>query len=123
MSGGKVMNNILLINMYHNYIFINMILDDFKIDVIEESPKIRVNYSNGDYSGSCTYERIEKKGINKPIRQTILILTESNMGNVIDYWNDRVPLSDGDVNMVSTMIREHSRRMAMNYLSSPDLHQ
>ena len=110
------MNNIVLINMYHNYIFINMILDDFNINVIEESPKIKVNYFKGEYSGSCTYEKIEKVGINKPIKQVILILTESDMGNVIDYWNDMVPLSDGDINMVSTMIREHSRGIVMDFL-------
>ena len=115
------MNNIMLINMYHNHIFINMILDDFKIEIKEEIPKITVNYSNGEYRGSCTYEKIEKVGINKPIRQTILVLTESDMGNVIDYWNDRLPLSDGDITMVSTMIREHSRKMAMDYLQ--DLRQ
>ena len=110
------MNNNVLINMYQNIYLLVMVLNDFKIDVIEESPKIRVNYFKGEYSGSCTYEKIEKVGINKPIKQVILILTESDMGNVIDYWNDMVPLSDGDINMVSTMIREHSRGIVMDFL-------
>lgn len=92
------------------------ILNDFEIEIINETPRIIVNYTNGNYTGSCTYDIVEKVGTNKPIRQTILILTHSDMGEVIDYWNTKEKLSDENYNEVSTSIRNHSRLMVEEYL-------
>lgn len=92
------------------------ILNDFGIEIINEAPIITVNYIKGDYTGTCVYEVIEKVGTNKPIRQTILILTHSDMGEIIDYWNTKSKLSDENYNEVSTSIRIHSRQMVEDYL-------
>ena len=97
-------------------IFIGMILNEFDIVVTNESPKYVVTYIKGDYSGTCVYEKVDKVGSNKPIRQTILILTESNMGEVIDYWNLKSPLNEGNYDEVSQAIRIHSRQMVEEYL-------
>jgi hypothetical protein len=96
-----------------------MILDEFDIVVTNESPNYTVTYIKGDYSGNCIYEKVEKVGMNKPIRQTILILKESNMGEVIDYWNFRSPLSEENYHEVSQTIRNHSRQMVEDYLQGP----
>lgn len=93
-----------------------MILNEFDIVVTNETPKYVVTYIKGDYSGSCVYEKVDKVGVNKPIRQTILILTESNMGEVIDYWNLRSPLNEGNYDEVSQAIRIHSRQMVEEFL-------
>jgi UDP-2,3-diacylglucosamine pyrophosphatase LpxH len=100
-------------------IFIGMILNEFDIVVTNESPKYTVTYILGDYSGVCVYEKVEKVGVNKPIRQSILILTESNMGEVIDYWNLKSPLSEESYNEVSQTIRTHSRQMVEEFLQGP----
>jgi hypothetical protein len=92
------------------------ILNDFGIEIKDETPLISVNYTNGDYTGTCVYEIVEKVGTNKPIRQTIIILTHSDMGEVIDYWNTKVKLNEENYNEVSTSIRNHSRQMVDEYL-------
>ena len=92
------------------------ILNDFKIEIQDESPRITVNYINGGYSGTCVYDVIQKVGTNKPIQQTILILTHSDMGGVIDYWNGKSKLNDDNYNEVSSSIRNHSRQMVEEYL-------
>ena len=103
-------------------IFKNMnILNDFSVGIIDESPRILVNYVKGDYSGTCVYEVVNKTGVNKPIKQTILILTHSDMGEVIDYWNGKTKLTDENYNEVSSSIRNHSRQMVEEYLQG--LHQ
>jgi hypothetical protein len=98
-------------------IYLSMeILNDFGIEIKDETPLISVNYTNGDYTGTCVYEIVEKVGTNKPIRQTILILTHSDMGEVIDYWNGKVKLNEENYNEVSTSIRNHSRQKVEEYL-------
>ena len=92
------------------------ILNDFNVEIQDESPMITVNYINGNYSGTCVYDVVEKVGTNKPIKQTILILTHSDMGEVIDYWNTKVKLNDDNYNEVSSSIRNHSRQMVEDYL-------
>lgn len=100
-------------------IFIGMILNEFEIVITNEPPKYVVTYIKGDYSGVCVYEKVDKVGANKPIRQTILILTESNMGEVIDYWNLKSPLNEESYNEVSQTIRSHSRQMVEEFLQGP----
>jgi len=92
------------------------ILNDFNVEIQDESPMITVNYINGNYSGTCVYDVVEKVGTNKPIKQTILILTHSDMGEVIDYWNTKVKLNDDNYNEVSSSIRNHSRQKVEEYL-------
>lgn len=92
------------------------ILNDFNIEIRDEFPIINVDYKNGDYTGTCVYEVVYKQGVNKPIKQTILILTHSDMGEVIDYWNVKDPLNEEKYNDVSLSIRYHSRLMVEKYL-------
>ena len=93
-----------------------MILEDFNIVITEETPRIVVDYILEGYTGRCVYEKVEKMGTNKPIRQTILVLTEADMGEVIDYWNFKSPLNEENYNDVSTSIRNHSRQMVEEYV-------
>jgi len=93
-----------------------MYLNDFNIRVINNRPQYRVEYTKDGYSGHCDYDVIEKVGKNKPIQQTIKILTHSNMGEIIDYWNKQTPLSEDSFNEVSRTIREHSMNVLTQYL-------
>lgn len=96
-----------------------MILDEFEVMVTNEPPRYTVTYIKGDYKGTCIYEKVDKVGTNKPIRQTILILTEANMGEIIDYWNLKSPLNEQNIDEVSQTIRTHSRQMVGEYLQDP----
>jgi hypothetical protein len=93
-----------------------MYLNVFNIEVINNHPQYRVKYTHPGYSGYCDYDVIHKVGNNKPIIQTIKVLTHSDMGEIIDYWNKQSPLSDKDFNEVSKTIREHSLMVLTNYL-------
>ena len=92
------------------------ILNDFQVEIQDESPRITVNYKKDDYTGTCVYDVVEKVGTNKPIKQTILILTHSDMGEVIDYWNTKEKLNDTNYYEVSNSIRNHSRQKVEEYL-------
>ncbi len=82
------------------------ILNDFDINVVNESPIYRVEYTRGNYSGSCTYT--ETRPQSKLQSGTIYLLTHSDMGDVIEYIHKKTPLSSKDFNEVQMSIREHS---------------
>ena len=82
------------------------ILNDFNINVVDESPIYRVEYSLGNYTGSCTYT--ETRPQSKLQSGSIYLLTHSDMGDVIEYINKKTPLSSKDFNEVQMGIREHS---------------
>ena len=101
--------------MSGGYIFSYMeILNDFNTEIINESPIYRVEYSNGNYTGSCTY--VETRPQSKFQSGTIHLLTHSDMGDVIEYINKKTPLSSDDFNEVQMGIREHSLSRLNDYL-------
>lgn len=82
------------------------ILNDFNIEIVNESPIYRVEYSNGNYSGSCTYtETIPQSKFQSG---NIYLLSHSDMGDVIEYIHKKTPLTSEDFNEVQMGIREHS---------------
>ncbi len=93
--------------MSGGYIFNGMdILNDFNIEIVNESPIYRVEYSIGNYSGSCTYTETTPQS--KFQSGTIYLLSHSDMGDVIEYIHKKTPLSSDDFNEVQMGIREHS---------------
>lgn len=89
------------------------ILNDFNTEIINESPIYRVEYSNGNYSGSCTY--VETRPQSKIQSGTIYLLTHSDMGDVIEYIHKKTPLTSDDFNEVQMGIREHSLSSLLSY--------
>ena len=89
------------------------ILNDFNTEIINESPIYRVEYSNGNYSGSCTY--VETRPHSKIQSGTIYLLTHSDMGDVIEYIHKKTPLTSDDFNEVQMGIREHSLSSLLSY--------
>ena len=74
---------------------------DLTPNVIKSGDKYVVDYG----SGSCTYEY---RTIGKRIKQKVLLMTESNMGGVIDEVNKKSPLTEGDFKDLRMEIRNHS---------------
>ncbi len=100
MSGGIIFNDM-------------EILNDFNIEIINESPIYNVVYTNGNYSGSCTY--VETKPQSKFQSGKVYLLTHSEMGDVIEYINKKTPLSSEKFNEVQMGIREHSLTCLNDY--------
>ena len=101
--------------MSGGYIFSYMnILNDFNIEIVNESPIYRVIYTNGNYSGSCTY--VETKPQSKFQSGKVYLLTNSDMGDVIEYIHKKTPLASEKLNEVQMGIREHSLTCLNDYL-------
>jgi hypothetical protein len=66
------------------------------------------------FSGVCIYEEKNLIGKNKPIRQRILILSECDMGDVIEYMHKKSPLLSEDLIPINKLIRDHSYELAIS---------
>jgi hypothetical protein len=100
-------------------IFINMeTLNDFNIEIVNESPIYRVVYTLDNYSGTCVYT--ESSPQSKLQSGNIYLLTHSDMGDVIEYIHKKTPLTSEDFNEVQMSIRTHSLNQLMNYTNSEE---
>ena len=94
-----------------------MYLDNFKSIVVKEDHIYRVHYFNGEYTGECTYRMVEMGGQRKPIKQKVLILTDTEMGDVIEGVHKLKGLSENDFKDLDMEIRVHSRKMVEDFIS------
>jgi hypothetical protein len=60
---------------------------------------------------------VTTKGVRKPIVQNFLVLTSTDMGDVIEYIHKKSPLSSEDLSSINKLIRDHSLREVENYLN------
>ena len=95
-----------------------MYLKNFSTSVDKKGEDYIVNYEDNTHYGHCIYRSLQLTGNNKPIRQSALLMTHCQMGEIIDSINETTPLSDEDHDGLSKEIREHSREVLTNYLSS-----
>ena len=82
-------------------------LEEFKTEVVVSETVYIVNYFNGNFSGSCHY-------VSSPIRSKyqvgpIYLLTQCEMGDVIEYIHKKNPLCSEDLEKLQYHIREHSK--------------
>jgi hypothetical protein len=95
-------------------------LNNFTTEVIKEGDKYIVNYSYEQYTGVCEYNYIHFPGQRKPISQKVLLLTECNMGDIIEKINIDSPLSSEDLTGITMEIREHSLQCVEDFISMGD---
>jgi hypothetical protein len=95
-----------------------MYLKNFSTSVDKKGEDYIVNYEDDSHYGHCIYRSLQLTGNNKPIRQSALLMTHCQMGEIIDSINETTPLTDKDHDSLSKEIREHSREVLTNYLSS-----
>ena len=91
-------------------------LMDLTPNVIKSGDRYVVDYG----SGSCTYEY---RTIGKRIKQKVLLMTESNMGGVIDEVNKKSPLTEGDFKDLRMEIMNHSLHHVERFISHMGHHQ
>jgi len=92
-------------------------LNDFNIEIINETPLYKVVYSLGEYSGTCVYRETPPQS--KLQSGNIYLLTHSDMGDVIEYLHKKTPLSPERFNEVQMGIRTHSLTQLINYFTLP----
>ena len=104
--------------MYHNptlIIFINMkYLKYFKTDVSPTENGYRVTYIHEEYSGTVDYVKYEldtrlMKG------KDIYLMTNSEMGDIIEIIHQHKPLSSEDYDDLNMEIRLHSKELVDNH--------
>jgi hypothetical protein len=96
------------------------ILEVFNKVINKSGSTITLTYCHHNFSGTCVYEQVTTKGVRKPIVQNFLVLTSTDMGDVIEYIHKKSPLSSEDLSSINKLIRDHSLSVVENYLS--DLH-
>jgi len=96
------------------------ILEVFNKVINKSGGTITLTYCHHNFSGTCIYEQVTTKGLKKPIVQNFLVLTSTDMGDVIEYMHKKSPLSSEDLSYINKLIRDHSLLVVENYLN--DLH-
>jgi hypothetical protein len=96
------------------------LLEVFNKVINKSGSTITLTYCHHNFSGTCVYEQVTTKGLKKPIVQNFLVLTSTDMGDVIEYIHKKSPLSSEDLSSINKLIRDHSLSVVENYLS--DLH-
>ena len=81
------------------------LIDKFETTLSEINGTIRVNYRHDILTGYCEYRIVE---VNNRFKQKAWLLTNTDMGDVIEYMHSNMPLSDNDLMVVDKLIRDHS---------------
>ena len=81
------------------------LIDKFETTLSENNGTIMVNYRHDILSGYCEYKIVE---VNNRFKQKAWLLTNTDMGDVIEYIHSNSPLSDDDLMVVDKLIRDHS---------------
>ena len=88
------------------------ILNDFNIEIVNESPIYKVVYTLDNYSGTCVYTETPPQS--KLQSGNIYLLTHSDMGDVIEYMHKKSPLLSEDLIPINKLIRDHSYELAIS---------
>ena len=90
------------------------ILEVFNKVINKSGGTITLTYCHHNFSGTCVYEQVTTKGLKKPIVQNFLVLTSTDMGDVIEYIHKKSPLTSEDLMLINKLIRDHSYEMVIS---------
>jgi hypothetical protein len=91
-----------------------MYLNDFNTEVTQNNTLFKVIYSNGNFSGVCEYE-LYRPG--NRIKQNVLLLSNVDMGDIIEKIHMDSPLTSDDLTDMSMSIRNHSLKCVEDFIS------
>jgi hypothetical protein len=83
-------------------------LNEFKVSLTQQNDDLILSYQKNNYNSTITYHHKQKKGFFKPIKQNIYILTSCEVGDIINYINTEICLTEDNLEELQMMIREHS---------------
>jgi isopentenyl phosphate kinase len=95
-----------------------MYLNKFSTTISTNGDDYVVNYHGDNTYGHCIYKKLDLTGSNKPIRQSVMLLTHCQMGEIIEEINKETPLKDMNSSDLSNEIRDHSLSTLTEWLSS-----
>lgn len=95
-----------------------MFLNKFSTTISTNGDDYVVNYQGENSYGHCIYKKLDLTGNNKPIRQSVMLLTHCQMGEIIEEINKETPLKDVNSSTLSDEIRNHSLTTLTDWLSS-----
>jgi hypothetical protein len=95
-----------------------MYLNKFSTTISTNGDDYVVNYHGDNTYGHCIYKKLDLTGSNKPIRQSVMLLTHCQMGEIIEEINKETPLKDMNSSDLSNEIRNHSLSTLTEWLSS-----
>ena len=96
------------------------LIDKFETTLSENNGTIRVNYRHDILTGYCEYIIVEVNnaslmvGSLKRFKQKAWLLTNTDMGDVIEYMHMNMSLSDNDLMVVDKFIRDHSLKVVQD---------
>jgi len=97
------------------------LIDKFKTTLSENNGSIFVNYKHDTLTGYCEYKMVEVNnaypmvGTVKRFKQKAWLLTNTDMGDVIEFIHSNSPLSGENLQEVNKLIRDHSLSQVQNY--------
>ena len=97
-----------------------MYLNDFNTEVTQNGTQYSVIYSYGNFSGVCNYE-LYKPG--NRIKQEVLLLSNVEMGDIIEKIHMDSPLTSDDLTDMSMSIRNHSLSKVEEFRNERGHHQ
>jgi hypothetical protein len=84
------------------------LIDKFTTTVTKSGSTITLTYTNGPLSGWCEYNQVR---VSNRLRQEVLILTQSEMGDIIEYLNSNGGISKDDLTKVEMTLRDHNLKV------------
>jgi isopentenyl phosphate kinase len=85
-----------------------MYLKKFSTTVSTNGDDYVVNYHGDNSYGHCIYKKMDLTGTNKPVRQSVMLLTHCQMSDIIGEIDKESPLNESDHSSLSMEIRNHS---------------
>jgi len=90
------------------------LIEKFETTLSENNGSIMVNYKHDTLTGYCEYKMVE---VNNRFKQKAWLLTNSEMGDVIEFIHLNSPLSGENLQEVNKLIRDHSLNRVSNLVS------
>lgn len=87
------------------------LLEVFNTTLSENNGTITVSYQHDVLTGYCEYHIME---VNNRFKQKAWILINTEMGDVIEFINTKMPLSGEDFMGVDKLIRDHSLKVVQD---------
>jgi hypothetical protein len=90
------------------------VLNKFSTRVEEDNNNYIITYEKDMFKGECKY--VGKSGMSKLQPRQILLMTETDMGDVIEFLHKEESLTSEDHNDLQMYIREHSLAILNSHL-------
>ena len=100
-----------------------MYLDDFSTRISLTEHGYDVIYSEGEFTGTVSYVRYVSE-IGRVMKgKPVYLMTNSDMGDIIECIHHKTPLSSEDFNKMNMEIRTHSKNIITEFISQKGLPQ